>query len=581
MHGLSQAVFKTIVPQKTVIVGESFPVQFVVEDMEKEDDFIPPVFKNFKLVSGPYVYGGSIYGMNGSRNLKNVVFTLEAIRPGRFIITGGSARIKGRFIKSNNAFIDVITKREAFEKATREDLGEKASEYFLAPGEDPYEKIKNNLFLKVSVDKNACYVGEPVVATFKLYSRLESRSDIVKNPGFYGFAVQDIITLGDNLTETEMVNGKPFDVHTIRKVQLYPLQAGLFMVDPMEVTNKVEFSKSVIGKRTEQEITEGVYEDNDNKKKDNTVTYENNISTEKIPITVKPYPSKNKPRFFNDATGSFSIHASVSKDSLGRNEEGSFVITIRGRGNFTQVTAPVVQWPQNVEGFEPVSKDSLDKTQAPLRGARAFRYSFVSDKAGNYTIPPISFSFFDPGTNSYKTVSTSPTSIAVGDAEIKRQVNNEKIIITKQHRSRLLWWIAGGFLALLAIAIAWLLKRKKPDTEVQARQTEDRISIDRLLQPAQFALKAEDSQFYRLLQTTIWEYLGNRLQLTGSKMNKQDLYATMKRKKLDEDLCVDILAVLQRCEASVFTKAEFGDDRQDLLDKTKRALEKVNSVSAG
>ena len=93
------------------------------------------------------------------------------------------------------------------------------------------------------VDKRTCFIGEPVTATFKLYSRLESRSDIVKNPGFYGFTVQDMIGLEDNIVTTEIINGKKFDVHTVRKVQLYPLQAGSFTIDPMEIENKVRFSK--------------------------------------------------------------------------------------------------------------------------------------------------------------------------------------------------------------------------------------------------------------------------------------------------------------------------------------------------
>ena len=73
--------------------------------------------------------------------------------------------------------------------------------------------MQQNLFMKVLVDKRVCFVGEPVTATFKLYSRLESKSDIVKNPGFYGFTVQDMINLDDKLTAVENINGKNFDVH--------------------------------------------------------------------------------------------------------------------------------------------------------------------------------------------------------------------------------------------------------------------------------------------------------------------------------------------------------------------------------
>jgi hypothetical protein len=526
------------------------------------------------LASGPYTYGGSL---TGSTHSKNIVYTLVALRPGRFVIKGASARINGQFIKSGNAIVDVITKKEAYEKAAKEG-GEVSSEYFLHPGEDPYEKIQKNLFMKVSVDKKSCYIGEPVVATFKLYSRLESRSDIVKNPGFYGFSVQDIVNLGNNLTETETLNGKPFYVHTIRKVQLYPLQAGLFIIDPMEVTNKVEFSKSIIDKKTEQEITEGVYEDNNRKEKNNTVTYENTIQTEKITITVKPYPLKDKPTVFNEATGNFSINASLANEELAKNEEGALMITIRGKGNFAQLPAPAIQWPEGIEGFEPVTRDSLDKTQAPLNGSRTFRYSFICNKAGNYIIPSTSFSFFDPATNSYKTVSTVPEGIKISNTEIKKPTQEQKILVTKKSKHSLLWWICGGLLFIL-IGLAWWFMQKRKSVAVKepdmGKPNDEVIPVELLLQPAQFALKAEDGRFYSLLQKIIWDYLSVHLQLSGSKMNKHDLYLAMKEKKMGEDQCRNILDILQKCETSIFTKAEFLDNKQELLDRTKVALERI------
>ena len=128
----------------------------------------------------------------------------------------------------------MISKADALKKG-RPNMQESNADYFLGPGEDPYAKMQRNLFMKVLVDKRSCFVGEPVTATFKLYSRLESKSDIVKNPGFYGFTVQDMISLDDKFSTTENINGKNFDVHLVRKVQLYPLQAGIFNIDAMEV----------------------------------------------------------------------------------------------------------------------------------------------------------------------------------------------------------------------------------------------------------------------------------------------------------------------------------------------------------
>ena len=155
----------------------------------------------------------------------------------------------------------------------------------------------------------------------------------------------------------------------------------------MEVVNKVEFSKSSVNRKTEQKIVEGVFESPDPPGRANTVTYENNLRTEKIDIKVKPLPAARRPVLFNGATGKFSIHASIEKNELARNEKGMLIVSITGKGNFTQLPAPFIQWPAEIESFDAVVNDSLDKTQTPLKGSRTFTFAFVANRAGNYHIP--------------------------------------------------------------------------------------------------------------------------------------------------------------------------------------------------
>jgi BatD DUF11 like domain len=582
----AQLTFKTIVTQKLVTVGESFQVQYVLEDIKKDVEFSLPIFKEFRVVSGPYTYSGLVNSINTSNSVKNIVFTLVATKPGRHIIPGAAVKVNDKLLKSGNVIIKVISQKDAFENSAKQERDEDISEYFLRPGEDPYIKMKRNLFMKVLVDKTSCYVGQPVVATFKLYSRVESKSDIVKNPGFYGFTVYDIINLSDNISTTETVGGRPFDVHTIRSVQLYPLQAGIFTIDAMEVMNKCEFSKSAVNKKTEQEIVEGVFEENKRSLlKTNTVIYENNISTEKITINVKPYPVEKKPVAFNGATGNFFIRAVVEKNKLAKNEEGALIITIDGKGNFTQLSVPAVQWPEGLETFDAVIKDSLDKRLAPLKGSRTFRFPFVANKAGSYSIPAISFTFFDPDSNRYKTLSASPPGITISNEEIKKlpknefpEINKRALMPADKNENNSIWLYGGIFLVVLLIILLQLRKTKKEDIvkEQVPAETKSPVLIEELLQPAQFSLVANDGRFYSLLQKSIWDHLGMKLKLSGSKMNKDDLYKAMKEKKMEEQYS-NILAILQECNAAVFTKAEFIHDKQELLDRAKYLLEQIKS----
>ncbi|HET6993897.1 MAG TPA: hypothetical protein VFI06_02890, partial [Chitinophagaceae bacterium] len=74
---------------------------------------------------------------------------------------------------------------------------------------------------------------------------------------------------------------------------------------------------------------------------------------------------------------------------------------------------------------------------------------------------------------------------------------------------------------------------------------------------------------------SIWEHLNNKLQLSGSRMNRYDLYKAMQEKGLGEELYTGILNVLQECETAMFTKAELGTDKEELLNRTRLLLSKI------
>ncbi len=577
VYSSAQVAFHTIVSQGPVVAGESFQVQYVIENMNKEDEFFAPDFKEFRFVSGPNVYTGSALSTNGAKKLKNIVYTLATTRPGRFIIPGASARIGDKLIKSENVWLEVISKTE-MQKNGKAHLQDTNEDYFLSPGEDPYAKMQRNLFMKVLVDKRSCFVGEPVTATFKLYSRLESRSDIVKNPGFYGFTVQDMINLDDKLINTENINGKTFDVHVVRKVQLYPLQPGSFSIDAMEVRNKVEFSKSLVSKKTEQEIAEGVYAHEEAEEKNNTVVVENSMHTEPVAITVKPSPEKNKPLDYNGATGSFKVIASLDKNELARNEEGNLIVTISGKGNFTQLSAPAIVWPAGIEGFDPTIKDSLDHQHSPLSGKRVFNFRFISAKAGNYIFPAISFSFFKPDSNIYKRIVTNPLTVHISKQKRKSNEAAKDLTNAVKRKGQLKWWLTGiGGLLIAAGVFYWVRKTKQVNIkQTSLEDTSSTISVARILQPAYTFSEADDKTFYTVLRNYVWEFFSQHYGLTGSSMNKGMLSKTMDDHAVDTKDKNQLLEILHQCETGVFTNAESNTDKKKLLEETKDVLKKLN-----
>jgi len=573
-----QATLKTIVTQGPVVAGESFQVQYVLEDKDgREADFFQPDFKNFRFVSGPHMYNGIGYNADGPVKLKNIAFTLVALKEGKYVIPGASVKSQGLLIRSEAAPLEVISRATAIDRGIIAERTTPPEGSYLAPGEDPVEKMKKNIFMKVLVDKKSCYVGQPVTATFKLYSRLNSRSDIIKNPGFYGFAMQDMIGLNDHVVDEEVVNGKKFQVHTIRKVQLYPLQAGTLTIDPMEVQNKVEFSTSVVSGKTEQEIIEGVMPSEDELFSKPGFKYcENSMRSAAVDIKVNALPDTNKPAAFDGATGKFRISAALEKPELAVNEEGDLLITVSGKGNFIQLTPPVINWPGNIESFSPEVKDTLNKQISPLEGSRVFRYRFVSTKNGSYTIPAVSFCFFDPDSNRYRTITTQPVTVSINDAMARPLLKETG---DKQGKS-FSWtlWMGIALVVVLTAAVIWFMRRRKPAMQPKPSTPEiispkpELPGVSELLQPAIILLPADDHSFYAALRKAIWDFSSQRFGLSGSGMSKRNLAKTLEEQGVAETDQQKLLNILDACETGLFTGTDPSTDREQLVNEAREAM---------
>jgi hypothetical protein len=563
---------KTEAPGKAVTVGEPFRLQFIVENINGIPKFIAPSFKGL-IVRGPEKHGG-IQSVNGKQvQITNYIYTLVAERPGRFTIEGAKVKINEKEITGNA--VTIIAERAI---GQQDDYSGGA----LLPGEDALKKIRENLFIKLFVDRRSCFVGEPIVATFKLFSRLQSKSDIVKNPGFYGFSVHDMIGLDDRVKEIQRINGKDFDVHTIRKVQLYPLQAGVYAIDEMKIENKVEFSQSVVNKKTEQQISEGVLnKDDEEATPPGTKVYDIDLETEPVRVEVKELPVKNRPVDFNGATGGFTIRTSIDKNELDKNEQGFLTVTIEGKGNFTQITPPVIQWPKELEGFEPTVKDFLDKRNVPLNGGRIFKYPFISSTPGKWRIPAVSFSYFSSAAHNYRTVSADSMIVNISSKEFKKtetvpaDTGEKKVSIEEANKRVSRIAVSLVAIAIIAALSFWLFKGKRKKEPERNEPVVKPPSLDDFLASVSTDETVPAKEFYKSLQQASWNYLAAKYKLSGSGMNKYSLTATLKQTGNEQSVIDELVNELNFLETSLFTGLEANENSAELISKMLSILSKL------
>src|SRR4029079_19772241 len=112
--------------------------------------------------------------------------------------------------------------------------------------------------------------------------------------------------------------------------------------------------------------------------------------------TVKPLPREKKPPDFLGAVGNFNIRASFQKNNITTDDDGNLKIVISGTGNIQLINAAKINWPGGIDGYDAKISDDINKVSVPMKGSKTYIYPFTVSNAGTYTIPPVSFSFFDP-----------------------------------------------------------------------------------------------------------------------------------------------------------------------------------------
>jgi len=239
-------------------------------------------------------------------------------------------------------------------------------------------------------------------------------------------------------------------------------------------------------------------------------------------------------------------------------------------------SAPEIKWPEGIDGFEPVTKDSIDRLKVPLAGTKTFRYSFVSNKPGQYKLDPVEFNFFNLDTNRFEKLLTDPLTIEVSTHENSK----EKIPILKQVVSGNVpryWWmsiVAAG--ALVTTLVIWKRKKRQLNLKEVPIQQESRILVDEILLSPQMLLAAGEKDFYSELNKSVWKYLGQKISLEGSTMNKTILAKLLNDSEVEKEDIIGIISVLELCETGMYTNAVADHNTQELLDKARRILKSID-----
>ena len=603
----AQVRFSASIAPAVIGKNEYAQLKLTVENSTDVQQIVPPVLKNFTIVSGPSQESGMSMVNGHVKQYVALSYTLQPKSTGSFVIPPATARVEGTPYKSNAVSIQVVagsTGNGQQQAATNPFTGmgifdepvprAAGRDFILKKGEDPQEKIRKNMFVSLEVDRQSCYVGEPVVATYKLYTRLKSESNMVKNPSFNGFSVIDLQQPDNTNYRVESKNGKEYNVYIIRKVQLYPLLPGELELGTAEIENNVHFIKAeYINQRPD--LLDGLLPDfSDGVIPPEGMEHQKVILQNKpLTITVKPLPETNKPADYKGAVGTFTIETKVEKNSFSTDDGGRMAVIISGEGNFTMVNAPEIGWPAGMEGFDAKTTEDLYKGTVPVGGRKIFEFPFTVSKAGDYTIPAISFSFFDPRQGAYRLVQSKPLAVTVTpgtgkptDTKPGNPVKNEDSLLVSFFRSRLRVVSVVAVLIILGL-IFWLRRDLKKEKKNTAEQTPvaDKTPVEEIIESQQHPFGAsekllfsEDAKtFYITLNEELKKQVAKKLSIPAESLNRRSIASRMDAMGIAHDTIIQLSDLIDAIEFQLYTPVVEEEKRQAMYTKANELVQLLNT----
>jgi hypothetical protein len=137
-----------------------------------------------------------------------------------------------------------------------------------------------------------------------------------------------------------------------------------------------------------------------------------NVQSPAQELKVLALPAEGRPGDFHGAIGSFAIESDVSPAKADVGDPLTLTMRVVGSGNFDRVDSTMLD---HLEHWKTYPPKSTFNTNDPLKhkGEKLFEQPLVASQPGAQTVPPLSFSYFDPSTKRYETAHSAPLRVTI------------------------------------------------------------------------------------------------------------------------------------------------------------------------
>ncbi|MBS3807286.1 MAG: protein BatD [Bacteroidales bacterium] len=570
--------FKAQAPN-VVRQGQQFRLTFTVNS--QAEDFQAPDIENFTVLAGPSTSSStnvSIINGKMTRNYQlSYTYVLQTNEKGRFSISPARVEVDGDVYESNSLTIEVIGQKQDASGGTQQpSQGREGSGQSQTPQAKPQG---DELFVRVLINKNRVYREEPLVATIKLYSKLNiSGLENVKFPDFEGFYKQEIETPTLRQLDKENVNGEIYGTGILRKYLLFPQKSGRLKIGAFQVD-------AIVQKKVEGQ-SRSIFDDFFG-------SFENvrmSVKSDPVTVQVNSLPS-GKPADFSGGVGSFDIRASLDKKQVPANEGVTFTLDISGKGNLKVLDPPRVDFAPDLEVYDPRISNDIRVSEGGAQGNKTIEYLIIPRHAGDYRIPPVRLSYFDLGSGSYRRVETQPFTLEVepgkGDstAGVSRSYSKKDVSMIGSdiryiqtdgfeldERRVFLFGSPGFYMVYIGGAVLFVglfffyrkRQRENADVALLKNKKANKYARKRLKDASGYLKQGDKDRFYEEILKAMWGYLSDKLGIPVAELSRDSAREKLQAREVSQQISDQFLELIDNCEYARFAPSA-DEERMDRL----------------
>ena len=570
---LDAATFTASLDRDTIALGETATLSLTFEDGSPRN---VPTPANVAGLQISYVGPSSQFSFVNGETKSTVTynFTLTPRQAGDFVIPLLAADVGGQRLSSPPLKLTV-----------------------LPPNSPPPEAVNSGsevAFMKLTLPEKEVYPGEVLAARLDIYLR-----DDVQNFGNFQFTG----TPADGFTVGKMAQGSRQRVQIGNRIYTdVPLEialtankSGAISLGPFTASAVVELPSSNRG-------GDPFFRQFFNPGEQRQIS----LATDTLNVESLPLPAEGAPPNFNGMVGDYSMTVTAGPTNVAVGDPITVRVQISGRGALDALTLPDQPAWRDFKTYPP-TQNLKTTDQLGIEGVKTFEQIVTPQNTDVHELPAFSFSFFDPGAKTYRTLTQPPVQLAVHSggttpapviaaaksANSQTPPPQDLLPIKEQFGTPV---PAGpplltrpAFLAAQSLPVlAWLAAfvwRKHTDSLANNPRLRRQRRVAALVQSGlndlrRLAAENNSAKFFAALFRLLQEQLGERLDCPSSSITEAVIDERLVLLGASETLLTGLRELFQLCNQARYAPMRTSGELAAVIPQFENAIRELQNVKA-